>query len=68
VVLAAQMITLEPLFGAVFGLLLHRRWPTLLETVGVIVLLAGVMLAIRIFSAPISRFPATTRSRSSLAG
>jgi drug/metabolite transporter (DMT)-like permease len=52
VVLAAQMITLEPLFGAVFGLLLHRRWPTLLETVGVIVLLAGVMLAIRIFAVP----------------
>jgi drug/metabolite transporter (DMT)-like permease len=68
VVLAAQMITLEPLFGAVFGLLLHRRWPTLLETVGVIVLLAGVVLAIRSFSVPRSRFPETTRSRSSVAG
>jgi drug/metabolite transporter (DMT)-like permease len=68
VVLAAQMITLEPTFGVVFGLLLHRRWPTLTEIVGVITLLVGVALAIRIFHAPRSRFPGITRSRSSAAG
>jgi drug/metabolite transporter (DMT)-like permease len=68
VVLAAQMITLEPTFGVIFGLLLHRRWPSWLEVVGVAILLAGVALAIRIFYAPRSRFPGITRSRSSAAG
>jgi drug/metabolite transporter (DMT)-like permease len=68
VVLAAQMITLEPTFGVIFGLLLHRRWPTWMEVVGVVILLAGVALAIRIFHAPKSRSPEITQSRSSAAG
>jgi threonine/homoserine efflux transporter RhtA len=48
-VLAAQLITLEPTFGAVFGLLVHHRLPTLAETVGIAVLLVGVAIAVRIF-------------------
>jgi drug/metabolite transporter (DMT)-like permease len=49
VALAAQMITVEPTFGTIYGLLMHHRWPTLLETVGITTLLVGVGLAIRIF-------------------
>jgi drug/metabolite transporter (DMT)-like permease len=68
VVLAAQMITLEPTFGVLFGLLLQRRWPTWMEVVGIAILLVGVALAIRIFHAPKSRSPEITQSRSSAAG
>jgi drug/metabolite transporter (DMT)-like permease len=46
VALAAQLITLEPTFGT-FGLSMARRWPTVAEVAGMIVLLAGVLIAIR---------------------
>jgi drug/metabolite transporter (DMT)-like permease len=49
VALAAQMITVEPTFGTIYGLLMHHRWPTLLETVGITALLVGVGIAIRVF-------------------
>jgi drug/metabolite transporter (DMT)-like permease len=48
VVLAAQLITMETIFGAVFGLLVRRRWPTLTEGVGMSLLLVGVVIVIRI--------------------
>lgn len=48
VVLSAQLITMESVFGTTLGLLIRRRWPTLMESVGMIVLLAGVVITIRI--------------------
>ena len=47
VALAAQLITLEPTFGTLFGLSLRRRWPTVAEVTGMLVLLIGVTIAIR---------------------
>ena len=49
VALSAQLITMETVFGTALGLLIRRRWPTLMEGVGMIVLLAGVVTTIRIF-------------------
>jgi len=49
VALSAQLITMETVFGTALGLLVRRRWPTLVEGVGMIVLLAGVVITIRIF-------------------
>jgi drug/metabolite transporter (DMT)-like permease len=49
VALSAQLITMETVFGTTLGLLIRRRWPTLVEGVGMIVLLAGVVTTIRIF-------------------
>jgi drug/metabolite transporter (DMT)-like permease len=49
VALSAQLITMETAFGTVLGLLIRRRWPTVLECVGMIALLAGVVTTIRIF-------------------
>jgi len=57
VVLAAQLITMEPTFGTAFGLLIHRRWPTALEAVGMGALLTGVVLAIRLFAAAAAALP-----------
>jgi drug/metabolite transporter (DMT)-like permease len=48
VALSAQLITMETVFGTALGLLIRRRWPTLVEGVGMIVLLAGVVTTIRI--------------------
>lgn len=56
VVLAAQLITLEPTFGTVLGLSIRHQWPTTAEWVGMVLLLAGVSIAIRVFHAP--RMPA----------
>jgi drug/metabolite transporter (DMT)-like permease len=50
VALAAQMITLEPTSATILGLLVHHRWPTVMEALGMIVLLLGVVIAIGIFS------------------
>jgi drug/metabolite transporter (DMT)-like permease len=50
VALAAQMITMEPTSATILGLLVHRRWPSVMEVVGMIVLLVGVIIAIGIFS------------------
>jgi drug/metabolite transporter (DMT)-like permease len=52
VALSAQLITMETVFGTVLGLLVRRRWPTLPEGAGMLVLLAGVVMAIRIFQPP----------------
>jgi drug/metabolite transporter (DMT)-like permease len=49
VALSAQLITMETVFGTTLGLLIRRRWPTLVEGIGMIVLLAGVVTTIRIF-------------------
>jgi drug/metabolite transporter (DMT)-like permease len=49
VALSAQLITMETVFGTTLGLLIRRRWPTLVEAVGMIALLAGVVITIRIF-------------------
>jgi drug/metabolite transporter (DMT)-like permease len=49
VALSAQLITLEPTFGTIFGLSMRRRWPTMAELAGMMVLLAGVIVAVRIF-------------------
>jgi drug/metabolite transporter (DMT)-like permease len=48
VVLSAQLITMETLFGTVFGLLVRHRWPTFAESVGMALLLTGVLAVIRI--------------------
>ena len=48
VALSAQLITMETVFGTLLGLLVRRRWPTLVEGFGMIVLLAGVVTTIRI--------------------
>ena len=50
VALAAQMVTMEPISAAILGLLVHQRWPSAMEALGVIFLLVGVIIAIRIFS------------------
>ena len=53
VALSAQMITMEPASAMVLGLLVHRRWPTPAETLGMLVLLFGVVSAIGVFSRPL---------------
>jgi drug/metabolite transporter (DMT)-like permease len=49
VAFSAQLITMETVFGTTLGLLIRRRWPTHMEGVGMVVLLAGVVTTIHIF-------------------
>ena len=49
VVLAAQLITMEPTFGTALGLCVRRQWPTPAEITGLTLLLVGVVIAVRIF-------------------
>lgn len=49
VALSAQLIVSETVFGTIFGLAVHGRWPTLTETLGIAFLLAGVVTAIHVF-------------------
>ncbi len=49
VALSAQLIVSETVFGTIFGLATHGRWPTLTETSGMTVLIMGVVMAIRAF-------------------
>jgi drug/metabolite transporter (DMT)-like permease len=49
VALAAQLIVSETAFGVIGGLLVHARWPTPIAVAGVVVLIAGVVLSVRIF-------------------
>ena len=49
VVLGAQLIVSETVFGVIGGLVVHARWPTEMETAGIVVLVVGVVLVIRIF-------------------
>lgn len=48
--LAAQMITLEPMSATILGLLVHRRWPSAFELLGMGILLIGVIIAIKILA------------------
>jgi drug/metabolite transporter (DMT)-like permease len=48
--LAAQLITIEPTSATILGLLVHRRWPSLPEVLGMALLLTGVVAAIGIFT------------------
>ena len=52
VALSAQLITMEPISATVLGLLVHRRWPSAAEVLGMAVLLTGVVIAIGIFTRP----------------
>jgi drug/metabolite transporter (DMT)-like permease len=56
------MITMEPASGAVLGLLIHRRWPGAADVAGMLLLLSGVLIAIRIFARPVSVARATSES------
>jgi drug/metabolite transporter (DMT)-like permease len=58
VALSAQLITIEPTSATVLGLLVHRRWPSLAEVVGMVVLLIGVVIAIGIFTRASTAEPA----------
>lgn len=49
VALAAQLIVSETAFGVIFGLFAHHRWPTPAEAAGVVLLIIGVVMAIRAF-------------------
>ena len=49
VALSAQLIVMEAVFGTLVGLIVHRRLPTVSETVGMVVLIAGVLAGIRVF-------------------
>lgn len=49
VALAAQLIVSETAFGVIGGLVVHGRWPTVMEVAGIVILLIGVVLSVRIF-------------------
>lgn len=49
VALSAQLIVSETVFGAIFGLAVHGRWPMTTEILGIVVLIAGIMAAIHVF-------------------
>ena len=49
VALSAQLIVSETVFGTIFGLLVHGRWPTPTDVLGVAFLVAGVMTAVHAF-------------------
>jgi drug/metabolite transporter (DMT)-like permease len=50
VALSAQLITMEPALATVLGLLVHHRWPSPAEVIGMVMLLIGVVIAIGIFT------------------
>lgn len=47
-VLSGQLIALESLFATLLGLGFDGRWPSLMETAGLIAVLGGVIMAVRI--------------------
>ena len=49
VALSAQLIVSESVFGTIFGLAVHGRWPTLAEACGSAILTVGVIIAIQAF-------------------
>jgi drug/metabolite transporter (DMT)-like permease len=49
VALSAQLIVSETVFGTIFGLAVHGRWPTPSDILGIVFLVAGVVAAIRVF-------------------
>lgn len=48
--LAAQLIVSETVFGLLFGFLQAGRWPSLVEAVAAAALIAGVVVAIRVYA------------------
>lgn len=48
VALSAQLIVSETLFGLLYGFLVERRWPDWHESLGAVLLFAGVMAGIRV--------------------
>jgi hypothetical protein len=48
IALSALLITMEIIFGTIFGLLVHHLWPTLAESFGMTLLFMGVLAVIRI--------------------
>lgn len=48
--LAAQLIVAETVFGLGYGLLFERRWPTPTETIGMLLQLVGVVVAVAVFT------------------
>ncbi|WP_434723785.1 hypothetical protein [Mesorhizobium sp. RIZ17] len=51
IALAAQLIVSETVFGVIFGLAAHGRWPSSAETCGIVSLIAGVVSAIHVSQA-----------------
>ena len=49
VALSAQLIVSETVFGTIFGLAVHGRWPAPTDILGIAFLVAGVMTAIHVF-------------------
>ncbi|NBF07279.1 DMT family transporter [Pseudomonas sp. Fl4BN1] len=47
-VLSGQLVALESLFATLLGLLFHGRWPTLFEGLGLMAVLTGTVLAVRV--------------------
>ncbi|MFP3541327.1 EamA family transporter, partial [Pseudomonas sp. SIMBA_044] len=47
-VLSGQLVALESLFATLLGLLFHGRWPTLFEGLGLVAVLTGTVLAVRV--------------------
>jgi drug/metabolite transporter (DMT)-like permease len=50
--LTGQLIVSETLFALLYGFIYEQRWPTTPEWLGSTFLIAGVILAIRVFSGP----------------
>ena len=48
--LSGQLISVETLFAAAFGLIAEQRLPTALETLGIIALLSGASIAVRVMA------------------
>ena len=58
VALSAQLVVAETIFGTIFGLTVHGRWPTATEIGGIAVLIAGVVTAVATFHAERERVAA----------
>lgn len=50
--LTAQLIVFETLFALAYGFAWQRRWPTLLEAIAIVCLMAGVLLCAHAHRAP----------------
>ncbi|MDX8457571.1 hypothetical protein [Mesorhizobium humile] len=48
IALAEQLIVSETVFGVIFGLAAHGRWPSSAETCGIVSLIAGVVSVIHV--------------------
>ncbi|QCL97752.1 DMT family transporter [Agrobacterium tumefaciens] len=47
--LSAQLLVSEVCFGLFYGFIYEKRWPSLEETAGAILMIAGVLITIRVF-------------------